>query len=57
MTFGDIDIKVLQYLVKQGSQVYIVTFANEVSVFLRNLLNLMKHLTHSRYLINIDRSY
>jgi len=57
MTVGDIDIKALQYLVKQGSQVYIVTFATEVSGFLRNLLNLTKHLAHSRYLINIDRSY
>ena len=33
MTVGDIDIKALQYLVKQGSQVYIVTFATEVSGF------------------------
>ncbi len=33
MTVGDIDMKVLQYLVKQGSQVYIVTFATEVSDF------------------------
>ena len=33
MTVGDIDIKALQYLVKQGSQVYIVTFATEVSDF------------------------
>ena len=33
MTVGDIDMKVLQYLVKQGSQVYIITFATEVSDF------------------------
>jgi len=33
MTVGDIDMKVLQYLVKQGSKVYIVTFATEVSDF------------------------
>jgi len=33
MTVGDIDMKVLQYLVKQGSQVYIVTFATEASDF------------------------
>ena len=33
MTLGDIDIKVLQYLVKHGIQVYIVTFATEVSDF------------------------
>jgi hypothetical protein len=36
MTVGDIDMKVLQYLVKQGSQVYIVTFATEVSGFPQN---------------------
>jgi hypothetical protein len=33
MTLSDIDIKVLQYLVKQVSQVYIVTLATEVSDF------------------------